>query len=89
MDCPKCGSHSFVRLGFVNYKTGKRQRYRCKDCRYNYTRATPRKPLGKPCPKCGKDAYLGGHTAAGTQRYFCRPCKFSFSDNTLGGVIRG
>ena len=34
--CPKCGSVSYVRNGFVSDK----QRYKCKNCKCNFTRST-------------------------------------------------
>jgi len=33
MDCPKCKSTNWSKNGFVN----EIQRYKCKECRYNYT----------------------------------------------------
>ncbi len=33
MDCPKCRSSKFVKNGIA----GGRQRYKCKNCGYNYT----------------------------------------------------
>ena len=39
--CPRCQHTHFVKNGFVNEK----QRYKCKNCHYQFTRATPR---GKP-----------------------------------------
>ena len=33
MDCPRCGYGEYCKNGIVNG----RQRYRCKQCRYNYT----------------------------------------------------
>jgi transposase-like protein len=33
MNCPRCKSEKKVKNGVINEK----QRYRCKDCRYNYT----------------------------------------------------
>ena len=34
--CPKCGSVSYVKNGFVS----KKQRFLCKDCKCNFTRST-------------------------------------------------
>ena len=39
--CPKCGSINYMKNGFAIGK----QRYKCKDCNYNYTRF---RPLGYP-----------------------------------------
>ncbi len=36
--CPRCQNKDFVKNGFVN----ENQRYRCKRCRYQWTRTTPR-----------------------------------------------
>ena len=40
-ECPRCQHIHFVKNGFVNEK----QRYKCKNCHYQFTRKTPR---GKP-----------------------------------------
>ena len=39
--CPKCQHHHIVKAG----KVGDKQRWRCRGCRYQYTRITPR---GRP-----------------------------------------
>ena len=41
MNCPRCQHTHFVKNGFVNAK----QRYKCKNCKYQWTRRTQR---GKP-----------------------------------------
>lgn len=41
MQCLKCNSNSYVKSG----KVANKQRYRCRDCGYQFTRTTPR---GKP-----------------------------------------
>lgn len=37
-ECPRCGGHRAVKNGFMH----RRQRYKCKDCGYNFT-LTPRR----------------------------------------------
>lgn len=41
MHCPKCAKNNSVKAGFINGK----QRYKCKNCGFQYTRKTPK---GRP-----------------------------------------
>ena len=38
MNCPRCQATSFIKYGFVNDV----QRYKCKNCQYQWTHTTPR-----------------------------------------------
>jgi len=56
MDCPKCKSSNWIRNGFVN----EIQRYKCKECAYNYT--VVQKSTAKPASErqLGLAMYLEG-----------------------------
>jgi len=49
MDCPKCKSSNWIKNGFVN----EIQRYKCKECAYNYT------VIQKSTAKSASERHLG------------------------------
>ena len=56
MDCPRCGCGEYCKNGIVNG----RQRYRCKQCRYNYT-VTQKSDVKSPeTRQLALDMYLEG-----------------------------
>lgn len=56
MDCPKCRSASRVRNGMV----GGRQRYKCKECGFNYTVERKSDVKSPEVRKLALDLYLEG-----------------------------
>lgn len=56
MDCPRCKSASRVRNGVV----GGRQRYKCKDCGFNYTVESKSDVKSREVRRMALDLYLEG-----------------------------
>ena len=92
MECPNCGSSNLQKKGT---RAGK-QRYRCNDCKANFTEGIPYKkqvslpPLkGITCPKCNSTSVVrDGKLLDGTQRFRCRACKLDFSSKTVKPIKR-
>lgn len=85
-ECPKCKSTNLQTNGF---RAGK-QRYKCKDCKANFTEGVPyktvipKKPLTNIiCPNCKSNKIVrDGKLEGGSQRYQCKECHTNFSSKT-------
>jgi len=86
--CPSCGKTNISKLGIFIQKSGKKQRYRCKDCGrtffVEYEQPIKPKPENIHCPKCKSDHVRrsGFITKGGEkiQRYQCVNCGFLLSE---------
>jgi transposase-like protein len=66
MDCPKCGSREYTKNGIVS----ERQRYRCKQCQYNYTVTQKSNAITETIRKNILNAHLEGIGFRGIGRIF-------------------
>ena len=66
MDCPKCGSEKHTKNGIIKG----RQRYKCKQCRYNYTVIQKTNKITEATQKLVLKAYLEGIGFRGIGRIF-------------------
>ena len=66
MNCPQCGSQEYTKNGIVN----ERQRYRCKQCRYNYTVTQKSNAITETVRKNVLNTYLEGVGFRGIGRIF-------------------
>lgn len=56
MTCPKCGNSKYIKNGIV----GGKQRYKCKECSFNYTVSTLERGIAKNIRKMALMMYLEG-----------------------------
>jgi transposase-like protein len=70
MNCPKCGSQEYTKNGIVSG----RQRYRCKQCQYNYTVTQKSNAITETLRRRVLQTYLEGVGFRGIGRIFGISC---------------
>lgn len=80
--CPKCHSARTRKFGASVSSAGRRQRWRCPDCRaifldpHNATCKPRPRVLHPPCPYCHSDKRV---ISKGRRRFLCRACRQMFT----------